>query len=48
MVAHAFNPSIRDPEAGGSFWVQGQPELQREFQDSQGCYTEEPYLEKPK
>jgi hypothetical protein len=29
------------------FWVQGQPGLQSEFQDSQG-YTEEPCLEKPK
>jgi hypothetical protein len=29
------------------FWVQGQPPLQSEFQDSQG-YTEKPCLEKPK
>jgi hypothetical protein len=29
------------------FWVQGQPGLQSEFQDSQG-YTEKPCLEKPK
>jgi hypothetical protein len=29
------------------FWVQGQPGLQSEFQDSQS-YTEEPCLEKPK
>jgi hypothetical protein len=29
------------------FWVQGQPSLQSEFQDSQG-YTEKPCLEKPK
>jgi hypothetical protein len=29
------------------FWVQGQPGLQREFQDSQG-YTEKPCLEKTK
>jgi hypothetical protein len=29
------------------FWVQGQPDLQREFQDSQG-YTEKPCLEKQK
>jgi hypothetical protein len=27
------------------FWVQGQPSLQSEFQDSQG-YTEKPCLEK--
>jgi hypothetical protein len=29
------------------FWVQGQPGLQSEFQDSQD-YTEKPYLEKNK
>ena len=29
------------------FWVQGQPGLQNEFQDSQG-YTEKPCLEKNK
>jgi hypothetical protein len=29
------------------FWVQGQPGLQSEFQDSQG-YTQKPYLGKPK
>jgi hypothetical protein len=44
VVAHAFNPSTWEAEAGG---VQGQPGLQSEFQDSQG-YTEKPYLEKPK
>jgi hypothetical protein len=27
------------------FWVQGQPDLQSEFQDSQG-YTDKPCLEK--
>jgi hypothetical protein len=40
MVAHTFNPSTREAEAG-------QPGLQSEFQDSQG-YTEKPCLEKPK
>ena len=29
------------------FWVQGQPGLQSDFQDSQG-YTEKPCLKKPK
>jgi hypothetical protein len=29
------------------FWVRGQPDLQSEFQDSQG-YTEKPCLEKNK
>jgi hypothetical protein len=28
-----------------NFWVQGQPDLQSEFQDSQG-YTEKPCLKK--
>jgi len=37
--------SIREAEAGGSLWVQVQPDLQSEFQDSQN-YTEKPCLEK--
>jgi hypothetical protein len=45
VAAHAFNPSTWEAEAG-DFWVQGQPGLQSEFQDSQG-YTEKPCLEKP-
>jgi hypothetical protein len=47
VVAHVFNPSTREAEAGGflSFW--GQPGLQSEFQDSQGD-TEKPCLEKQK
>jgi hypothetical protein len=45
MVAHTFNPSTREAEEG-DFWVQGQPGLQSEFQDSQG-YTEKPCLKKP-
>jgi hypothetical protein len=32
--------------AAEDFWVQGQPGLQSEFQDSQG-YTEKPCLKKP-
>jgi hypothetical protein len=39
MVAHAFNPSTREAEAGRF--------LQSEFQDSQG-YIEKPCLEKLK
>ena len=35
MEAHTFNPSIWKAEASESLWVQGQPGLQREFQDSQ-------------
>jgi hypothetical protein len=44
VVAHAFNPSTREAEAGG---FRGQPGLQSEFQDSQG-YREKPCLEKQK
>jgi hypothetical protein len=46
VVAHAFNPSTWETEAG-RFLIRGQPDLQSEFQDSQG-YTEKPCLEKPK
>jgi hypothetical protein len=42
-VAHAFNPSTREAEAGG-FLSRGQSGLQSEFQDNQG-YTEKPCLE---
>jgi hypothetical protein len=45
VVVITFNPSTWEEEAGGSLEVQGQPGLQREFQDSQG-YTEKPCLEK--
>jgi hypothetical protein len=43
VVAHTFNPSTREAEAG-RFLSWGQPGLQSEFQDSQG-YTEKPCLE---
>jgi hypothetical protein len=43
MVAHAFNPSTWEAEAGG--FLSSRPGLQSEFQDSQG-YTEKPCLEK--
>ena len=43
MVAHVFNPSTQEAEAGR----QGQPRLQSEFQDNQD-YTEKPCLEKQK
>jgi hypothetical protein len=46
VVAHVFNPSTREAEAGG--FLSSRPAgLQSEFQDSQG-YTEKPSLEKPK
>ena len=48
MVAHAFNPSTQEAEAGDTQWVQGQPGLQSEFQNSQDCNTEKPCLEKQK
>jgi hypothetical protein len=35
-MAHTFNPSTQEAEAGRSLWVQGQPGLQSEFQDIQG------------
>jgi hypothetical protein len=46
VVAHAFNPSTREAEAGG--FLSSRPAWSTsEFQDSQG-YTEKPCLEKPK
>ena len=42
VVAYAFNARTQEAEAG-DFWVQGQPGLQSELQDSQG-YTEKPCL----
>ena len=46
VVAYAFNPSPRGGgRSRGSLWVQGQPALQIEFQDSQG-YTEKRWLKK--
>ena len=41
IVMHTFNPNTRETVAGGSLWVQGQPYLQIEFQDSQD-YVERP------
>jgi hypothetical protein len=46
LVAHIFNPSTREAEAGG--FLSSRPAwLQSEFQDSQG-YTEKPCLKKTK
>ena len=48
MVAHAFNLSTWEAEAGGFLSCRrGQPGLQSEFQVSQG-YTEKPCLKKKK
>ena len=46
MVAHAFNPSTWETEAGG-FLSSRPPGVQSEFQDSQG-YTEKTCLKKRK
>ena len=35
-MVHAFNLSTREVEAGRSLRVQGQPDIQSEFQDSLG------------
>jgi hypothetical protein len=55
VVAHAFNPSTWEADAGRFLKLNPKPKtktefeagLQSEFQDSQG-YTEKPCLEKPK
>jgi hypothetical protein len=46
-VAHAFNPSTWEAEAGGFLSSRPAWFLQSEFQDSQG-YTEKPCLKKQK
>ena len=46
VVAHTFNPSTQEAEAGGPPWVRGQPGLQSQFQDSQG-YTQRNSVLKP-
>ena len=43
MVAHAFNSSTQEAKEGRTSW--GQPDLQSDFQDSQG-YTQKPCLRK--
>ena len=40
LVAHAFNPSTWEAEAGGSLWVWGQPGLQELVPDKFQCYRE--------
>ena len=47
VAAHAFNPSTWEVEAGRALWVQMQPGLQSEFQDSQS-HPEKPCLKKQK
>ena len=49
MEVHAYDPSGSQRQARQiSVVVQGQAALQIEFQDSLDCYTEKPFLEKPK
>ena len=48
MVVYAINPNTWEAEIGRYLWVQVQPGLQSEFQDSQGYHKEKPYLEKRK
>lgn len=45
LVVNALNASSKDTKVGGSLRVQGQPGLNSEFQDSQGC-IERPFLKK--
>jgi hypothetical protein len=44
-MVHALISSNLETEAGRSLQIQGQPDLQSEFWDSQG-YTEKPCLER--
>ena len=46
-MAQPFDSSISEAEAGRFLWVQGQPGLHREFQDSQG-YMEKSWKNKVK
>ena len=45
MVAHAFNPSTWEAEAGGFLRISKTAWSTKEFQDSQG-YTQKPCREK--
>lgn len=47
VAVHTFNSSTPEAKAGRSLWAQDQPDLHREFQDSQGCHTEKHGFEKP-
>ena len=49
MVAQAaINPSTQEAEAEGSLWVQDQPGLQSESQDSQSYKEQDPGSEQDK
>lgn len=44
VVVHAFGSSTWEAEACRSLWVQGHPSLQGEFQNTQSCHSEKPFL----
>ena len=47
VVAHTFNPATQEAKTGGTLgFIQGQPDLQSRFQDSQD-YKEKSCLKKP-
>jgi hypothetical protein len=48
LKSHHDSPSTPGVQQVDLLRVQGQPGLQIEFQDSQGCYTEKLVLEKKK
>ena len=48
LVAHAFNPSTPEAEAGGSLSDLHQPGIQSKCQYRLQSYTEKPCLEIPK
>lgn len=45
MMAHTFNPSYQETEAGSSLWIQVQPGLHSEFLASKS-YLVRPWLNK--
>lgn len=45
-MVHTFNPITQEPEAGGSLWIRGQPDLQSELQNRLQNNTEKLCLEK--
>ena len=47
-MAHAFNPSTREAEAGGSLGVRGQPNIKELVPGQAPKATEKPCLGKPK
>lgn len=45
LVVHGLNSSTQVAEAGGTLWIQGQPDIHSKFQDSHN-YRVRPYLKK--